>query len=267
MANMPANTIKGNNTGSVGVPLDLTTTEATAMLNTFTSALKGLVPLSGGGTTNFLRADGTWASPPSIGGGTVTSVSVVNANGFAGTVATPTTTPTITISTSVNGIAKGNGTALSTAISGTDFSAGTSTLATGILKSTTSTGALSIATVSDFPTLNQNTTGNAATVTTNANLTGDVTSVGNATTFATVNSNIGTFNSVTVNAKGLVTAAAITTSELTGKTNADVNNTYPDNATYWSNVTIANGFPVDGFLNGIRKGTCNSQRLQDQLIG
>jgi hypothetical protein len=34
----------------------------------------------------------------------------------------------------------------------------------------------------DVPTLNQNTTGNAATVTTNANLTGDVTSVGNVTT-------------------------------------------------------------------------------------
>jgi len=33
-----------------------------------------------------------------------------------------------------------------------------------------------------IPTLNQNTTGNAATVTTNANLTGDVTSVGNTTT-------------------------------------------------------------------------------------
>ena len=36
----------------------------------------------------------------------------------------------------------------------------------------------------DVPTLNQNTTGNAATVTTNANLTGDVTSVGNTTTYA-----------------------------------------------------------------------------------
>ena len=35
-----------------------------------------------------------------------------------------------------------------------------------------------------FPTLNQSTTGNAATVTTNANLTGDVTSVGNATSIA-----------------------------------------------------------------------------------
>lgn len=37
-----------------------------------------------------------------------------------------------------------------------------------------------------FPTLNQSTTGNAATVTTNANLTGNVTSVGNATTLASI---------------------------------------------------------------------------------
>ena len=36
----------------------------------------------------------------------------------------------------------------------------------------------------DIPTLNQNTTGNAATVTTNANLTGDITSIGNATSIA-----------------------------------------------------------------------------------
>jgi hypothetical protein len=39
----------------------------------------------------------------------------------------------------------------------------------------------------DVPTLNQNTTGNAATVTTNANLTGDVTSVGNASTVLKIN--------------------------------------------------------------------------------
>ena len=54
-------------------------------------------------------------------------------------------------------------------------------LATGITKNTTGTGAPSIAVAGDFPTLNQSTTGNAATVTTNANLTGHVTSVGNAT--------------------------------------------------------------------------------------
>lgn len=40
----------------------------TALLNVFTSALKGLVPASGGGTTNFLRADGAWVAPGGGGG-------------------------------------------------------------------------------------------------------------------------------------------------------------------------------------------------------
>lgn len=42
-------------------------------------------------------------------------------------------------------------------------------LATGILKNTTATGAPSIAVAADFPTLNQNTTGSAATLTTSRN--------------------------------------------------------------------------------------------------
>jgi len=48
-------------------------------------------------------------------GGTVTSVSVVSANGFAGTVATSTTTPAITLTTSITGLLYGNGTALAAA--------------------------------------------------------------------------------------------------------------------------------------------------------
>lgn len=55
------------------------------------------------------------------GSGTVTSASIVSANGFAGSVATATTTPAITLSTSVTGILKGNGTAMSAAVSGTDY--------------------------------------------------------------------------------------------------------------------------------------------------
>lgn len=55
------------------------------------------------------------------GGGSVTSVSVVSANGFAGTVATSTTTPAITLSTTVNGLLKGNGTSISAAVAGTDY--------------------------------------------------------------------------------------------------------------------------------------------------
>lgn len=65
LANMAANTLKGNNTLVSATPLDLTTAQVTAMLNTFTSALQGLVPASGGGTSNYLRADGSW-SPISV---------------------------------------------------------------------------------------------------------------------------------------------------------------------------------------------------------
>jgi hypothetical protein len=59
-------TIKGRITAATGVPEDLTVAEVTSMLNIFTASLKGLVPLSGGGTANFLRADGAWSAPSSI---------------------------------------------------------------------------------------------------------------------------------------------------------------------------------------------------------
>lgn len=55
------------------------------------------------------------------GSGTVTSVSVVSANGFAGTVANSTTTPAITLTTSITGLLKGNGTAMSAATANTDY--------------------------------------------------------------------------------------------------------------------------------------------------
>ena len=68
LSNMAANTIKGNNTGSPTAPIDLTTAQTTAMLDVFTDTLKGLTPASGGGTANYLRADGTWATPTGTGG-------------------------------------------------------------------------------------------------------------------------------------------------------------------------------------------------------
>ena len=61
-ANVPTATIKGRLTG----------TQATTLIDPFTSALKGVAPASGGGTTNFLRADGTWAAPAGGGTGDVT---------------------------------------------------------------------------------------------------------------------------------------------------------------------------------------------------
>lgn len=80
------------------------------------------------GSNVTLSGAGTLASPYIIsstaaggGGGTVTTASVVSANGFAGTVANATTTPAITLTTSVTGILKGNGTAISAATAGTDY--------------------------------------------------------------------------------------------------------------------------------------------------
>jgi hypothetical protein len=76
-----------------GTAAEITATAATATLNTFTSGLKGLVPASGGGTANFLRADGTWAAAGSAVGSdgsvqialsgvlsSTTAINVINVN-------------------------------------------------------------------------------------------------------------------------------------------------------------------------------------------
>jgi hypothetical protein len=59
---VPTSRFLGRVTAGTGSAEALTGTQATTLLDTFTSALKGLVPASGGGTANFLRADGTWAA-------------------------------------------------------------------------------------------------------------------------------------------------------------------------------------------------------------
>ena len=65
---------------------------------TMTATVGGMVPTPPNNTTTYLRGDGTFATPAAGGGtGTVTSVSVVTANGVSGTVATATTTPAITL--------------------------------------------------------------------------------------------------------------------------------------------------------------------------
>jgi len=67
LADMATATIRGRVASGTGDPQDLTGTQATTLLDVFTSTLKGLAPPSGGGTANFLRADATWAAP--VGGG------------------------------------------------------------------------------------------------------------------------------------------------------------------------------------------------------
>ncbi len=85
--------------------------------------------------TTFVDSNGVISAVGGGGSGGVVSVSVVNANGVTGTVSNPYTTPSITLGTSLTGVISGNG------------------------------SSFTVATPSNFPTLNQDSTGNAASST------------------------------------------------------------------------------------------------------
>ena len=84
LANVATARIKGRVTAGTGDPEDLTGTQATTLLDTFTSALQGVVPASGGVATDFLSADGSWSVPA---GGTATVWTVVTETTAARTAA------------------------------------------------------------------------------------------------------------------------------------------------------------------------------------
>jgi hypothetical protein len=99
---------------------------------TANAALNALLPSQTGNVNYYLKTDGTNTSWSVVtGGGSVTTISIVSANGFAGTVANASTTPAITLSTSITGLLKGNGTAISAATAGTDYQSPISLTTTG----------------------------------------------------------------------------------------------------------------------------------------
>ena len=126
--------VQGNASGTGTTTLQSANTSSST---TFT------LPGVDGTNGQYLSTDGsgnlTFSSP--AGAGTVTTVSVVLANGLAGSVANASTTPAITLSTSVTGVLKGNGTAISAATAGTDY------VAPGGALGTPSSGTLSSCTV------------------------------------------------------------------------------------------------------------------------
>ncbi len=82
--------------GTPPIVVDPTTGNITC--SNFTNSVSGCVPGSGGGTANFMRADGSWAVPSGSGIGTVTSATIAAGTGISvsGT-CTITTTGTCTV--------------------------------------------------------------------------------------------------------------------------------------------------------------------------
>lgn len=167
------------------------------------------------------------------GSGSVTTVSVITANGVSGSVANATTTPAITLSLGAitpSSVASG-GSITGTNLSGTNT--GDQTSVSG--NAGTATALASGRTIGM--------TGDLVWTSPSFNGTSNVTAAG---TLATVNANVGTFGSsslvpvVTVNAKGLVTAvstATLTASVLNGLATATV----PTAQLEWTETLAATG--------------------------
>jgi hypothetical protein len=68
---------------NAGILGEYTNVQLTALIQPFTTALSGAAPASGGGTLNFLRADGAWVAPPT--GGAATSVAINSTTVTGGT--------------------------------------------------------------------------------------------------------------------------------------------------------------------------------------
>jgi hypothetical protein len=102
----PTTSVQFNNAGVFGGSANFFYTVGTDTLTVgnlvsanFTSAAQGLVPASGGGTANFLRADGTFAAPTATPAGSTTQIQYNNAGAFGAsanfTYATGTNTFTV----------------------------------------------------------------------------------------------------------------------------------------------------------------------------
>ena len=188
--------------------------------NTLTKAT-----LIAGTNISITNGAGSITIASTAGTGTVTSVSVVSANGFAGTVATATTTPAITLSTTVTGIVKGNGTALSAASAGTDYVAPGAitgsglTMATARLlgRTTASTGAVEEISVAGGLTLSGGVLTGASGTVTSVTGTSPVVSSGGTTpaismpaATASVNGYLTSTDWNTFNNKGSGTVTSVT---------------------------------------------------------
>lgn len=223
--------VVGRITAGAGAPEELTGAQITPLLSLASTTDKGLAPASGGGTTNFLRADLTWAAPP--GGGATTLTGDVTGSGtgsFATTLATvnsntgtfggASTVPQISVNgkgliTGVAAVAIGNAgtaTALQTArtisITGKATSAGGAFDGTGNLAlnvtALTVDGAITPTSVASTGAVTSSGTGGVGYAT---GAGGAVTQATNKSTAVTLNKTTG---EITMNGAALAAGAVVT---------------------------------------------------------
>ena len=132
---------------SVGLGNVTNESKATMFANpTFTGTVSGVTAamVDLGNVTNESKAT-MFANPTFTGTTTLNTALAGLLKATAGVVSVATAGTDYQSAQSVTGIVKSSGTTRSAATSGTDYAPGTSALTTGIVKSTTTTGALSIA--------------------------------------------------------------------------------------------------------------------------
>jgi hypothetical protein len=145
-------------------------------LTTIGSLSNGSGFLKNNGSGVFTYANPSTSEISGLGTGVATWLATPSSANFAGAITDETGTGSVVLATSPT---------LVTPVLG--VATGTSLSVSGQLTSTVATGTAPLVVTSTTPVANLNIGGNAATVTTNANLTGDVTSTGNATTVVKIN--------------------------------------------------------------------------------
>lgn len=175
-------TVTGSGSLTLGGSITLTSTNITDALG-FNPVQLGSFSVvtnspSGTGTLAFNTSNGVFTfTPPAPPVGTVSSVSFTAANGFTGSVATSTSTPAISVGTSITGLLKGNGTSISAAVAGTDYFLpfGSQSANTVYAAPNAASGAPTFRALvaGDIPLLNQNTTGSAAKLAVARNINGN----------------------------------------------------------------------------------------------
>jgi len=142
LPNLFSQNVSINSTGSLpdtSAMLDISSTTKGFLMPRMTTTERDAIILPATGLTIFnttivayqvntgIPVAPIWSTLNS-GAGSVSSVSVTSANGLGGAVATATTTPNITLTTSVTGMVKGDGTGFLAAIPGTDYLTGNQTI-------------------------------------------------------------------------------------------------------------------------------------------